>query len=669
MMAIQTRCAVLCVVAAVGCTGTSGTGDVPDAGVVDEPVAEVIIAQTISGYRDDVGVAARFNGITGMAQMNDGRVLVSDRFNSTLRLIDTTTDIVTTISGALQTPGYVDGTLAEAQWSNPYAVAADDQGRAWVADGGCVRLVDVAGDEVATVAGRCGEVGQVDGPLTMARFGRQILAMQAVSDDQGTLLYVVDRDNNALRVIDLDNDVVTTLADFEDGLFGPTGLVVQLGARVALVTNTGRHTLLQINLDTSDVTTVVGVTDEPGDADGDFASARLRDPQSLALLDSNQLVVGGVAGDVRLVSLDADAVRTLTTHSSGFFGQAASVDGHVWLSDADNAIVDVTLDRQQVRFGTERARGHRDGVGADARFGIALSMISDDNGGLYLTDYLHHTVRFADVASGTMTTIAGQPGVAGDDDGAPGTATLRGPSGLVLRGRTLYISETDGFRVRTIDLDSGVVQTLAGSGNSDLVDGVGTAASFGGPRELVLRNDVLYVADHVDGAGVVREVNINSGEVSTLSSGFAFPRGMTLASDQLWMGDFEAHVMYRIDLDTRVAEPVLGAAYEVGAIDGGRFVARLYQPNGMGAASGYVLLTELGNQRLRRIDSNNLGSRFFFNRKPGSMPQGVPTPLSDATMLNPLDAVVVREGDADMWYVVVDSSIMRVGPFPAADAL
>jgi sugar lactone lactonase YvrE len=90
----------------------------------------------------------------------------------------------------------------------------------------------------------------------------------------------------------------------------------------------------------------------------------------------------------------------------------------------------------------------------------------DDRGRLYLADTYNNRIRRVDLAARTVETLAGNghAGFGGDGGPAP-QATLNRPRDLELGpdGR-LYIADTDNHRIRAVDLDTGIIETIAGDG-------------------------------------------------------------------------------------------------------------------------------------------------------------------------------------------------------------
>ncbi len=89
----------------------------------------------VAGSVDGIGAAARFTFPSALAVSSDGSVYVADTDNHAIRKISPTGE-VTTIGGLLRRPGSSDGTAGAARFFNPKGVALDSQGRVIVADRG-----------------------------------------------------------------------------------------------------------------------------------------------------------------------------------------------------------------------------------------------------------------------------------------------------------------------------------------------------------------------------------------------------------------------------------------------------------------------------------------------------------------------------------------------------
>jgi alpha-tubulin suppressor-like RCC1 family protein/sugar lactone lactonase YvrE len=158
------------------------------------------------------------------------------------------------------------------------------------------------------------------------------------------------------------------------------------------------------------------------------------------------------------------------------------------------------------------------GQATSAQLNQPVSAIVDAAGNIYFSDYSNHRVRRI-ATDGSITTIAGT-GVAGfsGDGGQATSAQFNLPLGLALDGAgALYVVDRSNKRVRKINLGTGVVTTIAGTG-SGTFSGDGAAATSAGIDAIgTIVFDAagnLYIADNANHR--VRRVN-TSGVISTFA--------------------------------------------------------------------------------------------------------------------------------------------------------
>jgi sugar lactone lactonase YvrE len=168
------------------------------------------------GYTDGTSAAARFNTPYDLALGAEGSFLyVADSFNHAIRVIDLSDGSVATVAGTAGDRGYTDGTSAAAQFYYPRGIAMGAEGSfLYVSDtfNHAIRAIKLSDSSVATVAGStAGNVGYgyTDGTSAAAQFNYPGgLALKA----DGSVLYVADYFNNAIRVVDLSEGSVATVA-------------------------------------------------------------------------------------------------------------------------------------------------------------------------------------------------------------------------------------------------------------------------------------------------------------------------------------------------------------------------------------------------------------------------------------------------------------------------
>jgi len=125
----------------------------------------------------------------------------------------------------------------------------------------------------------------------------------------------------------------------------------------------------------------------------------------------------------------------------------------------------------------------------------------DGDGNLFVTDRDNNRIRRIDAKSGIITTYAGggNPPENSIGDGGPATeATLFTPFGIVISGGYLWFSEIayNGKRVRRINMQTNVIETIAGGVEGGFVDGPGKDARFELPTGLAAdAGGNIFVAD------------------------------------------------------------------------------------------------------------------------------------------------------------------------------
>lgn len=285
----------------------------------------------------------------------------------------------------------------------------------------------------------------------------------------------------------------------------------------------------------------------------------------------------------------ADGVRFNAQFNSPT-GIAIDASGNLYVADTgNNTIRKITPDGVVTTLaGTPGPSGDADGSGAVARFNQPSNIAIDAAGNLYVTDTGNLLIRKI-TPDGSVSTLVGQTGVRGNDDGDPSSATFLGPVGITAdEAGNLYITDvqldvTSPILTRDLTLirkitPAGVVTTLAGSiappPPPSNTDGVGSDARFLGSAGITINaaGDLLFVADTENRS--IRRVTL-AGEVTTLPVpvpedsplGTQFPSGIT-ADDagNLFFTDVSNAIVRKIAPDGMVTT-IAGKAGVPGALD------------------------------------------------------------------------------------------------------
>lgn len=185
---------------------------------------------------------------------------------------------------------------------------------------------------------------------------------------------------------------------------------------------------------------------------------------------------------------------------------------------------------QPVAFRVSTAAGSfplgNDGPARQALLGRPSYVTYDRAGNLYIADTGNHMIRRVD-STGRITAVAGSglPGNTGDG-GSALLATLNAPSGLVVDGNLLYVADEGNYRVRVIQLETGVMEGYAGLGTPGFAGDNGPAgnARFRSLSALAVDNQGnLLICDPLDNR--VRRVNKSTGVITTFAGNGNFGFG------------------------------------------------------------------------------------------------------------------------------------------------
>jgi uncharacterized repeat protein (TIGR01451 family) len=266
--------------------------------------------------------------------------------------------------------------------------------------------------------------------------------------------------------------------------------------------------------------TAMGTPSDPqavtqGIADQDFAiAAGGTCPLNQPVTAVGQTCTANVVFAPKYPGLRAGAVRIMST--GGTLLGSASIAGVATgsLAVLDPGRIDTIVGDTEWFF-------QRDGIPAtSAPIHEPAAVIVDPAGNLILSDTENYRVRRVDPQSHLIETIAGigSPGYSGDG-GAAIQAAISTPGGLAIDGAgDIYFADSGNQIVRRIDVN-GNITTVAGIPQNQGFSGDGglaTSAKLFLPEGIALdAAGNLYIAD--TGNGVIREVNASTGQISTVA--------------------------------------------------------------------------------------------------------------------------------------------------------
>lgn len=163
--------------------------------------------------------------------------------------------------------------------------------------------------------------------------------------------------------------------------------------------------------------------------------------------------------------------------------------------------------------GSLNSTGSTNGPRLDARFNGPVDMVYDDMGNLYIAEQFNHVIRIMS-PEGIVSDFVGLSGTSGFQDGTGINARFNEIRGITLdNDGNIIVADKENHAVRKVT-PAGEVTTLAGTGTSGFMDGVGASAMFLKPNEVLVDPDGdIFVAD--TGNNRVRKID-SKGMVSTL---------------------------------------------------------------------------------------------------------------------------------------------------------
>ncbi len=244
-------------------------------------------------------------------------------------------------------------------------------------------------------------------------------------------------------------------------------------------------------------------------------------------------------------------------------------------------------------------------------------------GRLFVADTNHHRIIQADINTGQVQAVFGT-GAPGLMNGAAAQAQFNNPQGMALAGDTLYVADVDNHAIRSIDLISGRVDTVVGTGNQASryppVAGVAPEVELNSPWDLALAGDDLYIA--MAGSHQIWQLGLDDGILEPLAGSgregtlngpragaeLAQPSGLALGPDnRLYFADSESSSIRWVELAGN--SPLVGSLaggdqtlFQFGDVDGVGSGALLQHPLGIVSDGQLIYVADTYNNKIKRID-------------------------------------------------------------------
>jgi uncharacterized protein (TIGR03437 family) len=526
------------------------------------------------GFSGEGGPAtnAQISEVNDVALLPNNILVFTEPTNHVLRQVNLTTGVITRFAGS-GTPGLSGdgGPALLARFDAPHGLAADAEGRLYVADTNNCRIRVIHQGIVRHLAGStCGHRDAPD-PNNAQFSGPRGISLDTMDP---LYLYVADQFNNRIRRIVIPSGSVSTVAGNGRQSFSgdngplpnvsfnwPYGVAVDRdGSLIIADTQNARVRRLAANV----VTTIAGDSRATGNG-GPAADARLFYPLglshakdgSLYISDFNNVCIrrilpsGTILPVIGVCGVLSEPLGPLTP---GYpIGVVVDDNGNVIYDDLTRSVYVVTPGGQSGKFATQP------GIPA----GLALNAAGTR---LLVADRGDHVVWHIDLTNGTGSVIAGRRREAGydGDGGNAGQALLNAPEYVTFDANGLiYIADTNNHRIRRID-QNGFITTVAGTGRCSPL----------------------------------------AAEVGALLTDLCTPEGLVFdAGGNLIIAERDAHRIRRLRFDTGIIETVAGSrSGEAGFGGDGALAlqALLYEPRGLAIdPAGNIYIADGRNHRIR----------------------------------------------------------------------
>jgi sugar lactone lactonase YvrE len=261
-------------------------------------------------------------------------------------------------------------------------------------------------------------------------------------------------------------------------------------------------------------------------------------------------------------------------------------------------------------------------VATATQLNVPFGLVLDGSNNWIFTDSGNQRLRRIDAGSSLVTSLAGTGTGGFNGDGSIVSTQLNGPAGVAVESSgTILVADSLNHRVRRINVQTGQVTTIAGTGvpgyNGDNIAAVTAHLNLPTGVAVEASGDIL-IADSFNNR--VRRVHAGTGLISTVAGtglpGFngdaqaadqaqlSMPMGVALdKAGNILIADLLNHRVRTVNIQTGEIQTIIGTGVPGFNGDGHAAAAtQINAPLGLAVDSnGNLLLTESGGMRVRRI--------------------------------------------------------------------
>ena len=310
----------------------------------------------------------------------------------------------------------------------------------------------------------------------------------------------------------------------------------------------------------------------------------------------------------------------------GPFGVAVGPDRALYICEIFSHVIRrIDPDDGKITTVVGNGRGGYSGDGGPAReasLNEPYEVRFDQQGNMFFVEMRNHIVRRVDAKTGRISTVAGTGKRGFSGDGGPAVqAQLSVPHSITLDDQQqLYICDIGNHRIRRVDLKTGMITTMCGTGKRlPTPDGAKLAGTpLNGPRALdfdgrgnlllaLREGNAVYRIDlakqtihHLAGTG---QKGYSGDGGPALQARLSGPKGIAVAKNgDVYLADTESHTVRVIRKKNGIIETLIGDGRLGDGPDGAPRHCRLARPHGVFVdGKGNVYVGDSSNHRVRML--------------------------------------------------------------------
>ncbi len=296
------------------------------------------------------------------------------------------------------------------------------------------------------------------------------------------------------------------------------------------------------------------------------------------------------------------------------------------------------------------------GSATNAQLHSPSGVAVDNNGNIYIVDNSSHCIRKVDT-NGIITTVVGTACVSGStgDGGLAINAELSCPEDVAVDSAgNIYIADRHNHRIRKVTISDGKINTVAGNGNYGYSgdNNFATAAQLNNPTGVAVdssRN--IYIADgdnycirKVTTGGIINTIAGNgtkgySGEnVDATTAKLNEFCGVTVDNGNIYIADTNNDRIRKVDINGIITTVAGTGTRDYNGDNISSCTANLYYPHGTYIdIAGNIYIADMGNERIRKVDTNGIITTIAGKGTPGYSGENVDATTAELHTPNSVD--------------------------------